>query len=281
MARTGERVAASFWIDRAIGPAQFLRGRFAGYAYDPHTHEHACFAMILGGAIRIRSRGQAFTARAGDLYAIEAEEPHAGQPVDDDGWSLRTLYADLNHYRERWAEGRNLGGTLAGPIVRDPGLAEAFVRLHRASEEGAGLLAREHHLLVFLDRLFERHVLAPQEPPCARRESGAVRKARAFLDEHLDERVGLAEVAAATGLPEFRLYRAFVSEVGVSPHVYQRQVRVRRAGEWIRRGLPLGDIAVAAGFADQAHLTRVFRRSLGITPGAYRRAVLGDRAAAP
>jgi transcriptional regulator GlxA family with amidase domain len=77
-------------------------------------------------------------------------------------------------------------------------------------------------------------------------------------------------------LPPFRLFRAFARAMGMTPHEYQRQARVRYAMALIRAsargGGALSDIAVASGFADQAHLTRTFRRMLGVTPGAYKTA---------
>jgi AraC-like DNA-binding protein len=58
----------------------------------------------------------------------------------------------------------------------------------------------------------------------------------------------------------------------MTPHAYQRQARVRRAIDLIRSGHALADVATAAGFADQAHLTRSFQRRMGLTPGAYQTA---------
>ena len=96
--------------------------------------------------------------------------------------------------------------------------------------------------------------------------------AQNFLDCHLDRRVRLHEIAQAAGLPPFRLFRAFARAAGMSPHGYQRQARVRYAAALIRLGRLLCDAALAAGFADQAHMTRSFRRTMGVTPGAYREA---------
>lgn len=85
--------------------------------------------------------------------------------------------------------------------------------------------------------------------------------------------VRLAEIAAAANLSPFRLFRAFARQTGMSPHAYQRQARVRSAAGVIRRNYSLGEVAAAPGFSDQAHLTRSFRRILGVTPGAYRAAM--------
>ena len=66
---------------------------------------------------------------------------------------------------------------------------------------------------------------------------------------------------------------AFHRAYGLAPSDYQRQLRVRAARGLLSRGVPPTMAAAEAGFADQAHLTRWFRRYYGITPGAYRSAV--------
>jgi AraC-like DNA-binding protein len=102
-----------------------------------------------------------------------------------------------------------------------------------------------------------------------------VKRAREFIDDNLDQPIGLSDLARAAELPRFRLFRAFVRTVGMPPHAYQRQARVRAAADLIRRGHRLSEVASAAGFADQAHLTRTFRRIMGATPGVYRAAFAG------
>ena len=258
--------------------AELLRGRFHDFSYDVHTHETACFALITEGAIRIRMRGTEFVARRGDLYAIDADEPHAGWPVDDDGWRQRTVYVDTAHLRTRLADGDSQhSGLLNGPIISDPVLTALFYRVHRCSEVGGDALLRDEHYLSFAARLFERHVsrAAVRGGRGAGREPRAVALAKDFLDDHLDRHVHLDDIARAAGLPPYRLFRAFERHVGMTPHGYQRQARIRRAVGLIRAGCALGDVAAAVGFADQAHLTRWFRRSFAVTPGVYRNALLG------
>jgi hypothetical protein len=80
MTRRLGNVSTKIWRADDLGGAELLRGSFSNYAYDVHTHDRACFALITRGAIRTGTPGSEFVAQAGDLYAIDADEPHPGWP---------------------------------------------------------------------------------------------------------------------------------------------------------------------------------------------------------
>jgi AraC-like DNA-binding protein len=65
--------------------------------------------------------------------------------------------------------------------------------------------------------------------------------------------------------------RAFRAETGLPPHAYLNQVRVRQARALLASGMAPAQVAATTGFADQAHLTRHFKRVVGVPPGAYQR----------
>jgi transcriptional regulator GlxA family with amidase domain len=69
------------------------------------------------------------------------------------------------------------------------------------------------------------------------------------------------------------LLRSFRAEVGMPPYAWLAQHRVARARGLLEQGHSPAEAAVLTGFADQAHLTRWFRRVVGVTPGAYRNSV--------
>jgi AraC-like DNA-binding protein len=273
MPRPGYRCDTAIWHDDALAHAEWLRGSFSDFAYAPHAHDAECLAVITRGRLRIRAAGREFIARAGDMFAANAGLLHAGWPVDGAGWSLRTVYLDLSRLQALLAgEDTALPGTLAGPHLEDAELSACLVTLHECSERRAPALQRDEALLAFADRLFRRHVRPVRVDDRRTVAPDAVRRAREFLDAHLDTRVSLREVAGASGLPPSRLVRAFARATGLSPHAYQRHVRLQHATALIRRGHPIGAVAIAAGFADQAHFTRLFRRAMGLSPGAYQRA---------
>jgi AraC family transcriptional regulator len=101
-----------------------------------------------------------------------------------------------------------------------------------------------------------------------------ISRAKEILASNLDGRVPIKEVARECGLSVSHFSRAFRRSVGAAPHNWLLTRRVDAAKQKLRDGrLSLIDVAGACGFADQSHLTRVFTRMVGISPGAWRRAL--------
>jgi len=101
----------------------------------------------------------------------------------------------------------------------------------------------------------------------------AVGRARALLDARITGTVTLDELAAHAGLDKFHLCRAFREQVGLPPHAYVTHRRVSLAQELLAQGVPQGEVALRVGLYDQSQLHRHFKRILGLTPGAWARAV--------
>lgn len=93
-----------------------------------------------------------------------------------------------------------------------------------------------------------------------------------FIDEHLSEPLTLGDMAAQIGLTTDLFTRRFRASFGQPPYRYVTARRVERAGQLLAQGrMAVKEIAALCGFADQAHLTRVYARETGMTPGAFRR----------
>ena len=101
-----------------------------------------------------------------------------------------------------------------------------------------------------------------------------IKRAKEILSADLDGRVPLKEVASECRLSVSHFSRAFRRTMGAAPHNWLLTHRIAVAKEKLRdRRLSLSDVALACGFADQSHLTRVFTRIVGVSPGAWRRAL--------
>jgi AraC-like DNA-binding protein len=97
------------------------------------------------------------------------------------------------------------------------------------------------------------------------------RRAIDYLLSHLPTRISNAELAAACGLSQSYFVTAFRQATGETPHLCLLRYRVAKAKELLRGSMAIADIALACGFADQSHLTRVFTKQTGISPGEWRR----------
>jgi transcriptional regulator GlxA family with amidase domain len=99
----------------------------------------------------------------------------------------------------------------------------------------------------------------------------ALRRVREFIETHLEDNISIQTLAAIAGLSKYHFARAFKQSEGITPHGYLVQCRVRRAQDLLAAtDLPLSEIALASGFADQSHCARRFREHVGVTPSSYR-----------
>ncbi|WP_299790607.1 AraC family transcriptional regulator [uncultured Marivita sp.] len=117
--------------------------------------------------------------------------------------------------------------------------------------------------------------MAP-EPAPGRLSPAQLSRAIEAIEAGLENNPGLETVARAAGVTTFHFARAFRATTGQTPHQYLIERRLARARELLALGdLPLAEIAYDCGFSSQAHMTTVFRKHMGVTPGQYRREVRG------
>lgn len=157
------------------------------------------------------------------------------------------------------------------PVLRDPRLVSAFLRLHASFEQPGVVLEQDERLTEWLHAVSRRGRTVPASRPRDTRDDRALRPAGEYLLEHSMENIRLDELAAVSGVGKFHLIRLFRQRTGLPPHALQLAHRLRAARRLLEAGESVAGAAASTGFADQSHLHRHFRRSLGMTPGAYRR----------
>jgi AraC-like DNA-binding protein len=237
--------------------------------YAPHLHEEFAVGACTDGLEAIRYRGTLHLAGPGSVVILPPGEPHTGGPCDPSGFVYRVMYpaADL------MSDGSGRVPRFPEPVVIDPLLASGLRRVHAALGRGTEALEAESRVTWLLGEVVRRHACSPPPGSEVRRVGGVARLVMARLADQLSCPPSLGEIAADAGLSRYQLLRSFRSEVGMPPYAWLAQHRVARARVLLDRGCVPADAATLAGFADQAHLTRWFRRVVGITPGAYRNSV--------
>ncbi len=261
--------------DAAAG-VEALRARFVRHSYDRHSHETYAIGMTESGSQRFRCRGGVHYTRPGALMLFNPAEVHDGQATDAGGFVYRMLYLPVPLLRGYAAELGHDGAV--EPLFRQPLAqdAEAAGRIAAVFDgvAAAGQLQRDENLLAMLGLVLSRHAgVAPKPATITGAGAGpGLRRARDLLEASLLEDIGIADLAAEAGISRFHLARGFRRLYGLSPSEYRRQQRLREARRQIIAGAGLAEAALAAGFTDQAHFSRHFKASYGVTPGRWRKA---------
>lgn len=224
-----------------------------------HAHERASINLVLGGVYRERFRGSAAGHRSATIIAKPAGESHSNDFGEEGASCLLIEVADQ--------EARQLGAfvdLLDAPLVREGGKScatgisilaelEASDRLSSIVVESAVL-----HLLVNLSR--ERGV-------CYSKEPAWMKSVLELLHDCPPGSLGLSQLAARIGVHPVHLARTFRRSHGTTVGTYARQLQINQAVELLRQpGARLSDVAAAAGFSDQSHMTRLIKRATGRTP---------------
>jgi AraC-like DNA-binding protein len=268
-----EAGGARMWRAADLGGLELLRATLREFAFRPHAHEEFFIALTEKGLATPTYRGDTHVIGPGDLIALNPEEAHAGGPPAEVSWTYRALYPSPDLMQAIMTEfpgGRRTTPRFGGDVVRDRQVAAGLRRFHRLSEQPeSSRLELQADLTESLVLLVARHAMLPRTLGPPGHEPRAVGLTRAYLEEHAEENVTLHALAELAGLSAFHLCRVFRRAVGMTPHAYQTQVRVRRAKPLLRAGQLITRVAAEAGFYDQAHLNRHFKRIVGVTPGRY------------
>lgn len=237
----------------------------ARQSFDVHRHETYGLGMTTTGVQTFRYRGDRHVSLPGQLHFLHPDEGHDGAPATDEGFGYRILHIAPELVREAIG-GRALpfvaepvqdastAGTSVAALLRDADPIDAL----RAAEIAVAVAS----LLRALGGRFER--------PVRTVDLAAMERVREFLDASACVRPAMAELEAVAGLDRFAIARQFRWAFGMSPTRYRTQRQVAQARSAIERGDTIADVAAAAGFADQSHLTRHFKRTYGLTPARWR-----------
>jgi AraC-like DNA-binding protein len=259
-----------------LPPSQLLRATYVTHRFAPHAHEELAIGVVEAGTLRTRIGSPTIVAPAGSLIAVNPGVIHTGEPVDRAGYRYRMLYLGrevLEHLTERFLEGSSSAARMLQSRIEDSRLAARLARVHASYETEEDRFTSESLLVDVIGELFARHAEAPRATTEDATNGRVVRIVREYLEDQCTRVVTLAELAALTGLSPFYVSRTFRAAVGVPPYAYLSLARVRRARALIDRGHPPSAVTHEAGFSDQSHFTKQFKRVVGIPPGQYAREI--------
>ena len=262
------------WIrsrDLADG-VQALEAWFGGRGYDTHRHDTYAIGLTDRGVQAFDYRGAARTSLPGQVVVLHPDEAHDGRAGTPEGFGYRIVYVAPSRIGEAARAIRGRPSPL--PFVREPVAGDARLTARLTGLVGSAFHHAAEPLAVDALVVELAEALCDADPACGaasvRIDHRAVARARELLDAETARVVGSTELEAATGLTRHELARHFRAALGTSPYRYSLMRRLDRASALLRRGRPVADVALDTGFADQAHLTRMFKAAHGVPPARHR-----------
>ncbi len=253
------------WDPRLPGVAEVLHASFADHAYPLHTHDTWSVLIIDRGAVAYDLEHDQHGATHPHVTLLPPHVPHDGRSATPSGFRKRVLYLEQDQFDEQL-----IGPAVDRPTLVDPALRARIDRLHQAMRRRGDELEAESRLALVHERLQQHLHRSIAAPPRARDGALALRM-RQLLDARVDTGLSLAEASRLLGADATRLVRSFSHEYGMPPHRYLTGRRLDHARRLLLSGRPAAVVAHEVGFFDQSHLTRHFKRLLGVTPTAYGR----------
>lgn len=265
--------AADDWLrdTDAVQGVSRLHAGLKRHAYARHRHDSYTIALTESGVQEFGYRGSVHRSLPGQVLVLHPDELHDGRPGTEAGFSYRTLYIAPGRIYEALRDGPSAPLALpfvAAPVIDDARLARSIARAFEGPLEP--LLADE------LVQIASASLLRAAQPHAAARKHRLIgepvlSRARDYLDAHFTRIVTADELERECGESRFTIASQFRRRYGTSPYRYLLMRRL----QFVRAQLPgatgLADLAQAAGFADQAHMTRMFKSAYGLTPDVFAR----------
>ena len=262
-----------FWRDDTlpfIEARSIHDGRNVRYA--AHAHETFSIGIIAAGHCTYLNGKARERAGAGSVVMMNPGDVHSCNPIHDEPWSYRMLYIDVP-----WLAGiqQDLGISrndhfqpFSTTMTMRPELYAGLQRVYDVlADPQAEHLQKHSAALTFMTAV--QQALSPTRALPRYGHRGLVRAAE-FIRDNYTRSIVLDEICSAAGLSASYLIRAFKDEYGMTPHAYLINCRIEFSRSQLRRGRPIAEVALAAGFSDQAHLQRSFKKFVAATPGQYR-----------
>jgi AraC family transcriptional regulator len=260
------RFPAPIVRSRAIGEFVMTETRYvAGAALPTHWHERACLVVVMRGSFNERFESRKRAGEPGMLIVRPEGERHSDLFGRDGG---RCLNVELS---PAWlARVRECAPVLAGSVALTGGefaLLGRRLQQELAHVDDASPLAVESLVLAILADAVRMNTRIAGAPPAW------LERARELVHDDPSAHITLAGLAAVVGVHPVHLAATFRRFFGQTVSTYVRALRIEQACRaLIGSDVPLADVALAAGFSDQSHFCRLFRRALHTTPAEFRAA---------
>ncbi|MFC0542479.1 helix-turn-helix transcriptional regulator [Kutzneria chonburiensis] len=250
------------WRPDVPGITEVFHAHFTQHAYPLHTHTVWTLLILDDGLLRFDLDRHDHDTLRSQVLLLPPHVPHDGRTAAPQGFRKRVVYLT-----EDALDATLIGPATDRPNLSDPLLWDRISRLHGVLALTGESFEAQSRLALIVDRLSTQfHRPAVDVAPPRR---GVADDLHDLLDARLTSGLTLDEAAGLLHTHPAHLVRAFTRRFAIPPHLYLTGRRVEMARQLLLSGMPAGTVASEVGFYDQSHLTRHFKRMLGVSPSRY------------
>ncbi|MGF6726497.1 AraC-like DNA-binding protein [Paraburkholderia sp. GAS41] len=242
-----------------------MEASFHGRPFAPHRHDTYAIGVTQSGVQSFNFRGQRWHCLPGQCHILHPDETHDGSAGTDEGFSYRMVYIDPALVQQAlWGKPLPF---VANPVVEAHRLAALGMADVWDIDEDIDELARVDLVAAIANLLVNASgSLQKMSGPLARDRLVRVRDQ---LTSAPAIRHTMGELERLAGLDRWALARQFRAAFGTSPGRYRTHRQLDLLRRSVKSGASLADAAFEAGFSDQSHMSRQFKRAYGLTPARW------------
>ena len=237
----------------------FTYGYNIANSFPVHFHTSYTAGLILKGKRYFNYQGKETLLKENDVFIIQPFEPHSCSSALDDPQSYKIFSLNFLDNKLPYFASMKLDSDLLSDDLRK---LFALAEYQNNSDELADLFAGIKSTLLkcgsLPDPVNERQIKKVQ-----------IRQAKEYIQENCLNKISLEETAYSCNMSMFHFERIFHQFTGMSPYAYLLFSRVKKTQEMLKKGINVTEAAYEAGFFDQSHFIRLFKKHVGVTPGNF------------
>ncbi|MCY7844404.1 AraC family transcriptional regulator [Bacillus haynesii] len=254
--------------------------RFKGIMqkFPNYFHEYFVIGFIEKGQRYLLCKGEEYIINQGDLVLFNPYDTHSCEQIDGRALDYRCINVMPDVMRRCVKEITGIDSLpyFTENVLFRHELNASLKELHIQILQKEKALKKEELFLNLLEELFRTYsdVTFLENAP---EPSDEVKAVCGYLESHYQENITLEHLSKLTGWSKYHLLRSFTKQKGISPYSYLETVRINHAKKLLEEGVKPIDAAFQTGFSDQSHMTKFFKRQVGLTPKQYMKIFEYDR----
>lgn len=264
-------------VNRTSIGVDLFKSEYQNFEFPPHFHDYYVIQVVDDGDNSFYCQGKKYAVDNSQVVLINPGEVHTGCTEKNRVLKYRSFYPTAENWKNFIGESSGINTDTVSFRFRSTAVKDiktiSKIRSLYSSVETENLLEIQESYDAVLTDLLTKHIdrnFSLDED--FRRYTQTIKTAKEYIQDHLDQKLLLEDISKEVHLSQFHFLRIFKQCTGMSIHQYILSMRVEKAKTELRRSKRhLNEIGFNAGFIDQGHFCKTFKKLTGLTPSDYRR----------